>query len=336
MNATTEKLPVEEHDDDLAAGNDDDVSRPGYFPIRVVSLRTGVNSVTLRAWERRYGLLKPVRTPKGHRLYSEDDVARVAKILDWVDRGISIGRVRGLLAEGAASETLAPAGDGSDVSDWQRYNARLLAATAAFDDNRLDDTLNEALSLYPFATVCDRLLNPLEQQLHARWRGDGNVPGHAAERVFYEGWLRRKLASRIVFDGRLAKEAPVLISALPGGVNLLALRTLAIGCIGMDMPVVLLEEALAAEELIVAADRRRPRAVLLHGDDAQDAVSFSRHLQKLTGAGLAPLAIAGAVARVHATLIAAQGALALDDTSLAAAVRRVPLDSAGATRGEQP
>jgi len=335
MNATTDNRPTDERDDDVA-GHDDELARPGYFPIRVVSLRTGVNSVTLRAWERRYGLLKPVRTPKGHRLYSEDDIARVTKILDWVDRGISIGRVRGLLAQGGEGEALPAAadGDGSEISDWQRYTARLLAATAAFDDNRLDDTLDEALSLYPFATVCDRLLNPLEQQLHARWRGDGNVPGHAAERVFYEGWLRRKLAARIAFDGRLAKEAPVLISALPGSVNLLALRTLAIGCIGMDVPVVLLEEALAAEELIVAADRRRPRALLLHGDDAQDAAAFARLLQRLTAAGLVPLAIAGAAARVHAPLIAAHGALALADASLAAAVRRVPLAGAGETRSE--
>ena len=44
------------------------------IPIRELSSLTGVNSVTLRAWERRYGLLKPQRTPKGHRLYSMQDV----------------------------------------------------------------------------------------------------------------------------------------------------------------------------------------------------------------------------------------------------------------------
>ena len=41
------------------------------YPIRTVSSLTGVNSITLRAWERRYGLIKPVRTPKGHRLYTQ-------------------------------------------------------------------------------------------------------------------------------------------------------------------------------------------------------------------------------------------------------------------------
>ena len=40
----------------------------GLLPIRTVSILTGVHSVTLRAWERRYGLITPQRTPKGHRL----------------------------------------------------------------------------------------------------------------------------------------------------------------------------------------------------------------------------------------------------------------------------
>ncbi len=44
------------------------------IPIREISRLTGVNSVTIRAWERRYGLIKPLRTNKGHRLYCHADV----------------------------------------------------------------------------------------------------------------------------------------------------------------------------------------------------------------------------------------------------------------------
>ncbi|MEC8483393.1 MAG: MerR family transcriptional regulator, partial [Pseudomonadota bacterium] len=58
-----------------------DLDQVDYFPIRILSEQTGVNSVTLRAWERRYGLLKPFRTEKGHRLYQPQDVDRVKKIL---------------------------------------------------------------------------------------------------------------------------------------------------------------------------------------------------------------------------------------------------------------
>lgn len=49
----------------------------GLSPIRTVSALTRVNPVTLRAWERRYGVIRPLRTPKGLRLYAETDFERV-------------------------------------------------------------------------------------------------------------------------------------------------------------------------------------------------------------------------------------------------------------------
>lgn len=60
--------------DDLIMSNtpDTDYSQAlaeGWLPIREVSRITGVNAVTLRAWERRYGLIVPHRTAKGHRLF---------------------------------------------------------------------------------------------------------------------------------------------------------------------------------------------------------------------------------------------------------------------------
>ena len=61
----------------------------GWLPIREVARQTGVNAVTLRAWERRYGLIVPQRTPKGHRLFSAEHVQRILTILTWLNRGVS-------------------------------------------------------------------------------------------------------------------------------------------------------------------------------------------------------------------------------------------------------
>ncbi|MEW8236866.1 MAG: MerR family transcriptional regulator, partial [Candidatus Thiodiazotropha taylori] len=66
----------------------------GFYPIRKVSELTGINPVTLRAWERRYGLIKPERTPKGHRLYTDDHIHLIRQIMDFIDQGISIGQVK--------------------------------------------------------------------------------------------------------------------------------------------------------------------------------------------------------------------------------------------------
>ncbi|WP_370248968.1 MerR family transcriptional regulator, partial [Thalassolituus sp.] len=55
------------------------------YPIREFARLTGVNPVTLRAWERRYGIIQPLRTPKGHRYYTDDHVDQVKSILYWLD-----------------------------------------------------------------------------------------------------------------------------------------------------------------------------------------------------------------------------------------------------------
>ena len=69
------------------------------FSIGEVARQTGVNPVTLRAWQRRYGLVVPQRTAKGHRLYTEQDVAQIRQILAWLELGVSIGQVPQLLQQ---------------------------------------------------------------------------------------------------------------------------------------------------------------------------------------------------------------------------------------------
>jgi len=63
------------------------------YRIGAVSRLTGIPTDTLRIWERRYELVKPQRTEKGGRLYSQDDVTRLTMIKSLVDRGHAIGTV---------------------------------------------------------------------------------------------------------------------------------------------------------------------------------------------------------------------------------------------------
>lgn len=63
--------------------------QPGRFRINVVAETTGIPEATLRAWERRYQVPKPSRTPSGYRLYSQDDVAQVKRMRELCDAGIS-------------------------------------------------------------------------------------------------------------------------------------------------------------------------------------------------------------------------------------------------------
>src|SRR5690606_41319884 len=107
---------------------DHDDAAQSLLPIRDVARLTGVNPVTLRAWERRYGLIQPQRTPKGHRLYTREDIERVEQVLQWLNRGVPVSQVRELLDRPEASE--APP---ADAGAWAGPRGQLAAAAEAAD-----------------------------------------------------------------------------------------------------------------------------------------------------------------------------------------------------------
>jgi PAS domain S-box-containing protein len=71
--------------------------------------RTGMEAGTLRAWERRFGLLEPTRTNGGQRQYSDADVARILNVRRLIDEGLTVAaaaeRVVTSGAEGAPTES---------------------------------------------------------------------------------------------------------------------------------------------------------------------------------------------------------------------------------------
>ena len=81
------------------------------FTIKTVVQEIGIPPATLRAWERRYGVLSPGRSEGGYRLYSERDIAILRWLKRQVDAGVSISRAAALLGirhPGGEAET-APA-----------------------------------------------------------------------------------------------------------------------------------------------------------------------------------------------------------------------------------
>lgn len=90
------------------------------LPIRLLSEKTGVGASTLRAWERRYGMLTPERTPKGHRLYSVEDVRRVEHILTLLEEGHSLPAIAKVLEQGAEPTQPAPR-DWEQAGVWSEY-----------------------------------------------------------------------------------------------------------------------------------------------------------------------------------------------------------------------
>ncbi len=72
----------------------------GVYKIGVVCQKTGLTASTLRLWEDQYGLLAPMRSRGGTRLYSESDVERVLYVRQLVrERGYALEAIAAIIEE---------------------------------------------------------------------------------------------------------------------------------------------------------------------------------------------------------------------------------------------
>ncbi|MBU9828163.1 MerR family transcriptional regulator [Rahnella perminowiae] len=125
------------------------------YSIGEVARICGINPVTLRAWQRRYGLLKPQRTEGGHRLFNDDDLDTIRTILGWINRGIPVGQVKSLL-EGKVDAL--PGG-------WSQSEHQLLTALQDGRPQKVRQLIMECGREYPAAAFVNNVLRPLRARL---------------------------------------------------------------------------------------------------------------------------------------------------------------------------
>ena len=262
------------------------------YPIREVARLTGVNPVTLRAWERRYGLLQPLRTDSGHRLYSPADIDAVRNILAWIERGVAVSKVGQLLARSAPQRVDTSGGMGEVAGEWREWQLRLRRAVATFDAPRLERLYGQVFSAYPLATAFQEVLLPVWQELLLRQDGFGQ----ASEWLFLDTFLRGRVLQRLHLIGGQSDER-VLLAPLPGRCHELELLVTALLLAGNELAVSLLGPGQPFDELPLVCEKVRPRALVLFSNCAPDG-ELRRRLTRLDQALNCPLALAGDVAEL--------------------------------------
>ncbi|OHV11510.1 MerR family transcriptional regulator [Kushneria phosphatilytica] len=282
------------------------------YPIREVSRLTGVNSVTLRAWERRYGLIQPRRTPKGHRLYAREDIERVERILQWLNRGVPVSQVSDLLDRNATSSvTSAPRETtGSIEADWQHQAQEAVMAVETFDVPRLDTLFTRSMGLYPVHTAISRLWRPVVEQLETRWQ---NTPDGCAQRHFFESFLRTRLGLRLYHGNLEHNEPKLLMSRLPDDPSLLWLLLLAFTASSGGFNITFFDAPVPLGQLPMTARRINAQAVLLAGGTTDRTGETRSALFDLRSQLDAPLCICGPFARDSEQDCSTHDLLALDD-----------------------
>jgi DNA-binding transcriptional MerR regulator len=250
----------------------------GAIRIGEFARRVGVSPEVLRAWERRYGLLQPIRSHGGFRLYTPADVERVARMRRGLDDGLS--------AAEAARLALAQPRPAAGLLD--DANGRLLDAVRSYDEAGLHRVLDEALAAFALETVLRELILPALREVGRAWeRGELEI----GQEHFATNLVRERLLGLARLWGQGG--GPLAILACPPGerhdIGLIAfgvlLRTYGwrILFLGSDTPLPTLEQAVATTE---------PRLVVVASMDGALLEEQGPELERL--AQTAPLVLCGA------------------------------------------
>jgi methanogenic corrinoid protein MtbC1 len=249
------------------------------YTIKRAAELTGVSLPTLRAWERRYGVVSPERSSGRYRLYTEADLRALAIMASLVNDGWT--------ASEAAAETLVrvsgepgepPAGG---VAAPPRGLSELVAAAAALDSARVAAVLDAGMGRRPVERVADSWLMPTLAAIGDAW-ADGRVSVAGEHLVSYA--VQRRLAA--AYEGAAGRVAgPTVVLGLPPGARhelgvfafaVVARRArLSTAYVGADVP-------LAGWEAAVTA--RRATAVVMAVPCRADVVPARQVAQRLVAA----------------------------------------------------
>jgi DNA-binding transcriptional MerR regulator len=225
------------------------------YEIHEVAELTGLATARLRAWERRYEVVRPRRMPNGYRAYTADQVALLRAFARLIEAGERIGDLAVRPREEVLAQAEVRSPDGSP-------HAALMEAVRAFDRERLEGLVAQQLALRGLRAFAEEVVKPLARSVGDLW-ALGKIP-IAAEHLASEVVLHALKGGLRMSRG----SGPLLVGAcLPGERHEWGmLGTLAviqedgwrIHYLGADLPV---------EEVVQAAWKLSPRGVAFSGSD---------------------------------------------------------------------
>jgi MerR family transcriptional regulator, light-induced transcriptional regulator len=268
-----------------------------------------VSDHVLRAWESRYGLLQPVRSAGGFRLYSEADAGRVRRMQAHLADGLSAAEAaKAVLGEDSRAGTDATRPSGADsarpaepyyaLSTESEVSAALRQALDAFNEPAAQAVLDRLLSDLSLAAVLRNVVLPYLTELGERWeRGTASI----AQEHFASNLLRGRLAG--LARGWGNGHGPRAVLACPPG-ELHDLALMAFGIVlnrngwridylGMSTPV---------EELAQTVDARHPDLVVLAAAVPENLDALAPQLTALAQRARLVLAGAGATPELAAAV----------------------------------
>lgn len=291
-----------------------DPPNPPLHSVRVVAKRTGLTPDLLRAWEKRYGAVQPLRTDGGQRNYSDADIERLRLLVSAAGAGRQIGQVASLsneaLREMVSADALALPAASSTAQDpppSDDFLANAVAAVERFDGGTLESTLRTAALRLPSDQMLDCIVGPLLTIIGNGWH-EGRFPpanGHLATTII------RRVLNWMTDYPTLSEDAPVIVVGTPAfQLHDLGAMLAATAAAGSGWRVTYLGASLPAQELVRAARLAKADAVALSIVHPTDDIRVSIDLRDIRASlpEQTALIVGGAGAKAYADVLAEIGA----------------------------
>lgn len=211
------------------------------YSIKAVAQATGLTVETLRAWERRYGVVVPNRDASGRRVYRPEDVLHLRRLREATERGHPIGRLASLSDDGLTA-LLDESSDRRARATSNAFVERILEAAQRYRTAECEQALTLAIAMLPPPQLVTGVLQPLLREVGERWhRGELAI---SQERLV-STIVRRHVALMLDTYDRTAHRAAIVFATLPDERHELGLLISAMMCasrgfkthyLGPDLP----------------------------------------------------------------------------------------------------
>jgi DNA-binding transcriptional MerR regulator/methylmalonyl-CoA mutase cobalamin-binding subunit len=293
-------------------------------PMAVVTRKTGLNAHVIRAWEKRYGAVSPVRTQGNHRMYSDEDVERLLLLKRVIASGRSIGQVARLskqeLYELAEPETVGVENErepsdrpAPDISIHE-YLEACTDAVDRLDPTLLAETLYRCSINHGQIRVIEGVIDPLMDDIGKRWNS-GRI------RILHEHMASaviRTYLGNVLNSLDFPEAAPKAVTTTPAGErHEIGALTATVAASIEGWNVLYLGPNLPAEDIIKAADLAHAQAVILSITVVSDQNRIFSEISRLRTylRPDAPVLIGGRVLDHHRKLIEQPGVLWIENIS---------------------
>ncbi len=258
------------------------------FQIAAVARMTGLSTDTIRAWERRYALVRPSRSPAGVRLYSEDDVTRLDLARAVVVLGHPISRVAPLsdseLRRLLQATSPAPSGSNFHSAAAEQVVVDVLQAIEQYELAQAETLLNSAALLFtPTALIVD-VLSPFMREIGTRWQS--NTLSIAQEH-FASNLVRNLLGTLMRLRPPNGEDA-ILFATPPGEYHEFGILFAAALASVHGHKALVLGPSVPAKEVLRAARKTQAKRIVIGLVYQTDDTALSEYIREIKGGMAAP------------------------------------------------